>query len=92
MGEIYVNVLTEDVTKAKTLFDRHFNVVSESKDFIDGKPVIILGWQLAKKLYPEASILNYVLDNNVFWTYYPYDNTSAFYRTVSEAVSLSLRL
>jgi hypothetical protein len=28
-----------------------------------------VGWEYTKKLYPEASILNWEVGNNVYWTY-----------------------
>lgn len=88
MRKIYVNVLTDDVEKAKLFFDSRFNVVSDEKDFMEGRPVLILGWELAKKLYPkEVSILTYRIKPGVLWTFEPGVRTSAFCSTVGEILS-----
>ena len=52
-------------------FDDHtyYNVVSNPKKLIDGIPTLIVGWETAKELHPEASILNWKIDNNTYWTY-----------------------
>ena len=52
-------------------FDDHtyYNVVSNPKNLIDGIPTLIVGWETAKELHPEASILNWKIDNNTYWTY-----------------------
>ena len=36
---------------------------------IGGIPTLVVGWEYTKKLYPEASILNWEIGNNVYWTY-----------------------
>ena len=86
MERIYVNVLTEDVAKAKHLFDRSFNVVSDRKDIIHELPVIILGWEFTKKLIPEASILNHVLDEGIYWVDFPSVSTLAFSSVVKDVL------
>lgn len=86
MEKIYVNVLTEDVAKAKLLFDQSFNVVSDWKDIIQGLPVIILGWEFTKKLIPDASILDHVIDDGIHWVHFPSDNTKMFVSVVKEVL------
>lgn len=86
MEKIYVNVLTEDVAKAKLLFDRRFNVVSDRKDIIQGLPVIILGWEFTKRLIPEASILNGVIDEGIYWAHFPSVDTLTFSSMVRDVL------
>lgn len=46
-----------------------YNVVDEKDKLIDGIPTLVIGWGYTKKMYPEASILNWSIDRNVYWTY-----------------------
>ena len=46
-----------------------YNVVSEESSLIEGIPTLIVGWELAKSLYPEASILDWQINDNTYWTY-----------------------
>ena len=59
------NILTDKPFKDNDLY----NVVSDKNNLIDGIPTLVVGWEYTKKLYPEASILNWEVGNNVYWTY-----------------------
>lgn len=59
------NVLTVEHFEDHT----YYNVVSNPKNLIDNIPTLIVGWETAKELHPEASILNWKIDNNTYWTY-----------------------
>lgn len=89
MNKLEVNILTEDVAKAKLLFDCRFNVVSDRKDIIAGKPVIILGWEFTKQLIPEASILKNELDEGIYWAHFPWIDTKSFSAVVMKVMNYS---
>ena len=59
------NILTDKPFKDNDLY----NVVSDKNNLIDGIPTLVVGWEYTKKLYPEASMLNWEVGNNVYWTY-----------------------
>lgn len=59
------NILTDKPFKDNDLY----NVVSDKNNLMDGIPTLVVGWEYTKKLYPEASILNWEVGNNVYWTY-----------------------
>lgn len=59
------NILTDKPFKDNDLY----NVVSDKNNLIGGIPTLVVGWEYTKKLYPEASILNWEVGNNVYWTY-----------------------
>ena len=46
-----------------------YNVVDDSTKFISGLPTLIIGWQNVKKLYPEANILDWKINDDVYWTF-----------------------
>ena len=59
------NVLTSEKFDENT----YYNVVSNETDLIPDIPTLIVGWDKAKKLYPDASILDWKINDNVYWTY-----------------------
>ena len=59
------NVLTTEKFDEKT----YYNVVKSEENLIEGIPTLIVGWEKAKELHPEASILNWRIDDNTYWTF-----------------------
>ena len=59
------NILTTENFDDKT----YYNVVSGEENLIDGIPTLIVGWERAKQLFPDASILNWKINDDTYWTY-----------------------
>lgn len=59
------NILTTENFDDKT----YYNVVSSEENLIDGIPTLIVGWDRAKQLFPDASILNWKINDDTYWTY-----------------------
>jgi len=59
------NVLTTEKFDENT----YYNVVSDEHDLIEGIPTLIIGWEKTKELYPDASILDWKVKDDVYWTY-----------------------
>jgi hypothetical protein len=59
------NILTDKQFSDNELY----NVVSERDKLISGIPTLVIGWGYTKKMYPEANILNWKIDEDTFWTY-----------------------
>ena len=58
------------VTKSKVDNPELFNVVDSTEKSIPGIPTLIVGWDAAKELYPDASILeSQITEDSVYWTY-----------------------
>ena len=64
-----VGYLANILVKSKFEDIAFYNVVSEESSLIEGIPTLIVGWELAKSLYPEASILDWQINDNTYWTY-----------------------
>lgn len=59
------NILTD-----KTFIDNElYNVVNSKDKLIGGIPTLIIGWEYTKKLYKDASILDWSIDRDTYWTY-----------------------
>lgn len=46
-----------------------YNVVGDKDSLIDGIPTLIIGWEYTKKMFNNASILEWEIDRNTYWTY-----------------------
>ena len=59
------NILTDKKFTDSELY----NVVSSKDKLIGDIPTLIIGWGYTKKMYPESNILNWKINDNIFWTY-----------------------
>lgn len=46
-----------------------YNIVKDESALISDIPTLIIGWEWAKSLYPQASILDWQINDNVYWTF-----------------------
>jgi hypothetical protein len=59
------NILTDKKFTDSELY----NVVNSKDKLIGDIPTLIIGWGYTKKMYPEANILDWKINDNIFWTY-----------------------
>lgn len=59
------NILTEEKFDEST----YYNVVNSKDGLVPGIPTLIVGWEKAKELYPDASILDWKINDDTFWTF-----------------------
>ena len=59
------NILT------KERFDNieYFNIVNDTNKIIESLPTLIIGWELAKSLFSDASILDWQINDKWYWTF-----------------------
>lgn len=62
---IIANILTDKNFVAGD----YYNVVSDKKDLKEGVPTLVIGWDFTKSQYPDASIIEWEIDENTFWTF-----------------------
>lgn len=55
-----------------------YNVTSTRSDLISGIPTLIIGWDKTKKEYPEASIIEWEVSDDVYWTYGKYEKRDRY--------------
>ena len=65
MSAYLANILTSENFEDK----KFYNVVSDEGDLIEGIPTLIIGREKAKELYPNAPILDWKINDEVYWTY-----------------------
>lgn len=59
------NIITTDYFENNQLY----NVVKNIDSIIPNIPTLIIGWDLAKSLFPDASILEWKINDSFYWTF-----------------------
>jgi hypothetical protein len=54
-------------------------------------PNLIIGWELTKTLYPEASILRKKIKDNLYWTFSPIEKRSHFENDLKKYIDKSYK-
>lgn len=81
------NILTKDYFEPFELY----NIVSEPDKLISGIPTLVVGWETTKELYPDASIIEWKVDENVYWTYGKYERRDKYEVNVKKFNDLALK-
>lgn len=59
------NIITTDYFENNELY----NVVKNIDSIIPNIPTLIIGWDLTKSLFPDASILEWKINDSFYWTF-----------------------
>ena len=81
------NILTDEPFNEAELY----NVVRDSKDLIPDIPTLIVGWERTKSEYPDASIIEWKVTDNVYWTYGKYERRDKYEANVKNFQDLSFK-
>lgn len=81
------NILTQEPFSDAELY----NVVKERKDLIPGIPTMIVGWDLTKSEYPDASIIEWKVADDVYWTYGKYERRDKYEINVKKFQDLAFK-
>ena len=81
------NILTTEPFEAGELY----NIVQEPGSLIFDIPTLIVGWEKTKELYPDASIIEWKVKDNVFWTYGKYEKRDRYEINVKKFQDLAFK-
>ena len=81
------NILTDEPFNGAELY----NVVRDSNDLIPGIPTLIVGWERTKSEYPDASIIENKVSDNVYWTYGKYERRDKYETNIKKFQDLSFK-
>ena len=84
------NILTEEPLGA-IVGGVLYNIVSKEEELLPELPTLIIGWEKTKELYPEASIIEWVVADNVYWTYGKYEKRDRFEANLKNFYTLVLK-
>ena len=68
------NILTDEPFNEGELY----NVVRDKDKLVPDIPTLIIGWDRTKAEYPDASIIEWKVADNVYWTYGKYERRDKY--------------
>ena len=84
------NIVTNEPASVQDI-GKLYKIVSSIDDTEKDIPTLIIGWELTKCLYPEASIIEFVVAENVYWTYGKYERRDRFEDNLKKFREISLK-
>jgi len=81
------NILTDEPFSSSQLY----NVVRDSSELVPDIPTLIVGWDKTKSEYPDASIIEWSVTDNVYWTYGKYERRDKFEFNVKKFQELAFK-
>ena len=81
------NILTPTPLDAGDLY----NVTAERENLIAGIPTLIIGWETVKKMYPSASIIEWKIEDNVYWTYSKFEKRERYEDNLKKFYCITLK-
>ena len=81
------NILTDEPFNEGELY----NVVRDKEELVPDIPTLIIGWERTKAEYPDASIIEWKVTDNVYWTYGKYERRDKYEVNVKKFQDLSFK-
>ena len=81
------NILTDEPFNEGELY----NVVRGKEELVPDIPTLIIGWERTKAEYPDASIIEWKVADNVYWTYGKYERRDKYEVTIKKFQDLSFK-
>lgn len=81
------NILTDEPFGDGELY----NIVRDSAELARGIPTLIVGWDKTKQEYPNASIIEWEIADNVYWTYGKYEKRDKYEANVKRFQDLAFK-
>lgn len=85
-----MKIIGNIVTEKQTNDNPWFKTTMDLSDIVDTAPTLIIGWEKTKKLFPEANILNWKIDENTYWCFGRYENRSQNEKMVSKFINMAM--
>lgn len=83
------NILTD--RPGDLSFNELYNVINDTQDIIPNIPTLIIGWDKTRKIYPNASIIEWEIKENMFWTYGKFEKREKFEENIERFNKLAFR-
>lgn len=79
------NIVTDSKFK-----EEGYNIVSNFEDIDKSLPTLIIGWAKAKKIFPELSMLNWQINDLVYWTYGKRERNYIYEQKIKEFQNIAI--
>lgn len=74
-----------------TKFDNElYNVTDKKESLIAGIPTLIIGWSNVKRLFPNADILNWKINDDTYWTFGKRERRSEYESRVDKFLEIAI--
>ena len=80
------NILTEKKFSDYELY----NVVNDKASLIDGIPTMVIGWEYTKKMFPEANIVDWIIEDGIYWTFGNREKRSVYEERMAKFKELAI--
>lgn len=87
MMKYIANILTDEPFNEGELY----NVVRGKEELVPDIPTLIIGWERTKAEYPDASIIEWKVADNVYWTYGKYERRDKYEVNIKKFQDLSFK-
>ena len=91
LAEINMKYIANILTDEPFLEVELYNVVKDRDLLVLGIPTLIVGWEKTKKLYQDASIIEWKVAENVYWTYGKYERRDKYETNIKKFKDLALK-
>lgn len=81
------NILTDEPFTDDGLY----NVVHNASELIPGIPTLIVGWERTKAEHPEASIIEWKVTDDIYWTYGKYERRDKYEANVKKFQEMAFK-
>ena len=81
------NILTDEPFTDDGLY----NVVHNASELIPGIPTLIVGWERTKTEHPEASIIEWKVTDDIYWTYGKYERRDKYEANVKKFQEMAFK-
>lgn len=81
------NILTDKNFPKEDLY----NIINDINDIEIGIPTLIIGWEYTKNLFPNANILDWEINRNIFWTFGKREKNQRYVETLEEFKTLAVK-
>lgn len=81
------NILTDEPFEPWELY----NIVKLPEELEENIPTLIISWEKTKELYPETSIIEWKITDNVYWTYGKYEKRDRYEENIKKFQDLCVK-
>lgn len=67
-----------------------YNVTDKTESLIEGIPTLIIGWNNVKRLFPNADILTWKINENTYWTFGKRERRNEYEDRLDKFLELSI--
>lgn len=88
---IALNYIANILTDEKLPETPFYNITSNRSMLVAGIPTLVVGWEKTKEEYPGTSIIEWKIENNLYWTYSKYERRDKYEDNIKRFNDLAVK-